>query len=139
MNSELRSFVGINITAGGRISLKRILNVEPDDFVYVLLKTNCIEIRTKAQQDALLEKVSKLIKLTNDDKYKKLHASIFAYSKSLRVGSKSQIYLGNDIVDRRKFDKNVIIEKCDDCIKLWHPKMFKVEMAEYNNKVSRSK
>ena len=137
MSEVTRSFIGCNINEYGEFKLKNFIDVLPNDEVYMLLKTNCIEIRTKKQHEVLLKKISKLNSLTGDDKYKRLYANIFTYSVSLTVNAIGEIRLGKSVVVNRGFDKNIIVEKCDDCIKIWNPRMFKKELDEYNIKTTK--
>lgn len=128
MSNDVRSFIEAAITEGGEIKLGRVMNVKEQNSVFMLVKTDCIEIRTREQHEALLNKLSKLIQLTNDERYKKLYNKIFSYSKILSINGIGEIRLGKNLTSTRGFGKRIVIEKCDGCIKLWHPNMFKEEL-----------
>ena len=76
------------------IYLKSIINIETDDILYVLSTKNYIEVRTRSQQESLLNKITRLVQsnIGNEEKinYKKLEYKVRNYSKAVKVTSKGR-------------------------------------------------
>lgn len=127
------------------IYLKSIINIETDDILYVLSTKNYIEIRTRSQQEALLNKIIRLIQSNIGDeeknKYEKLEYKVRNYSKPVKVTSKGSINLGSSVAGYYGLssDGKVIIEKCNDCIRLWNPNMFNIYYDNLANNGKRRK
>lgn len=122
------------------VHLRGIINIETDDTLYVLSAKNYIEIRTQSQQEALLNKITKLVQSNIDveekNKYEKLDYKIRNYSKVLKATPRGTINLGSTVAGYYGLTNasTVIIEKRDDCLRLWHPNMFKVYCDNLANK-----
>lgn len=127
------------------IYLKSIINIETDDILYVLSTKNYIEIRTQSQQEALLNKITRLVQSNIDDeeknKYEKLDYKVRNYSKAVKVTSKGSINLGSSVAGYYGLssESKIIIEKCNDCIRLWHPNMFNIYYDNLANNGKRRK
>ena len=74
-------------------------------------------------------------------KYKKLEYKVINYSKAVKVTSKGSINLGSSVAGYYGLssDGKVIIEKCNDCIRLWHPNMFNIYYDNLANNGKRRK
>lgn len=124
----------VTVNSKGIIYLKNVIGNDID-CLYMLIKTDCIEFRTEEQHKKLVDSI--LSKSARDNRYSDLYAKIYYYSKRVSVDARGMLYLGENLVFSRGFDKAAFVEVCDNCFKLWTPKMFEKKLEKENTKKGR--
>ena len=123
------------------LKVKQLMGIVDDNFIYVLFKNNCIELRTKEQHELLLNILDEKIRIGIDadevEKYKKYKTYVIGYSRTFELYKNRSIYFGVDIINRYNLRNGAIVEKCSDCIRLWNSSLFKIKQDEDCHKKHR--
>lgn len=131
---EYREYV---VNKNREVYIKPFFDEAISSKLYMLVVNDCIQIRTEEQHKALLETLKYKVVTTDSVDDKKRYDWVRFYSKSLNLIGNEKINLGRELVFSRQISGTVIVEKCCDCVKIWHPKIF--EYMKNTSKVRKTR